>query len=237
MRTLLGALAGLMLVALTSTAARSVVVGQIDTFEDGTTEGWFAGLLGQTPPIPPTVVGTGGPAGAGDAFLEITAVGGSGPGSRLAVINDARWAGDYVAAGVRRIEMDLRNLGTTDLTIRLLLEGPLVGPVFDKAVTSLAAVLPAGSGWTHFVLPIGAGDLTALQGSAMAALEDTTWLRIIHAPAVGGAVPVVGVLGVDNLAATPAPAALVLAATGLVVLAGARARRRPAGLVGLPLRR
>src|SRR4051794_16073357 len=79
-------------------AGAEPVVGQVDTFEDGTTQGWIVNLLGQGPPPAaalPTNVPTGGPGGSGDHFLELNSVGGQGAGSRLVALNlDARWTGD-----------------------------------------------------------------------------------------------------------------------------------------------
>src|SRR3954464_14013122 len=113
MRRFLALLAASALICLGIPAtAGAVVVGQIDTFQDGI-DNWFAGGLGfgQVPPIPPQVVLTGGPGGAGDAFLQITGLGGNGPGSKITAINGTQWAGDYLAAGVTSIALDLRNLG------------------------------------------------------------------------------------------------------------------------------
>ena len=59
-----------------------------DTFEDGSTQGWVANLLGMgSHPAPPANVADGGPLGAGDNYLQITALGGGGAGSRLSAIN------------------------------------------------------------------------------------------------------------------------------------------------------
>jgi hypothetical protein len=65
-------------VALAS-AASAAVVGQVDTFQSGTTENWVAGggPVNQLPPVPPQVVLSGGPGGAGDAFLLLTSSGAS----------------------------------------------------------------------------------------------------------------------------------------------------------------
>src|SRR6516164_4335602 len=96
--------------------ASQVVVGQIDTFQDGTTRNWF----GPPPPNQPVNIATGGPAGAGDAFLRITSTGTSGAGSRLAVLNDQQWSGGQTySPSVAGISMDLENLGSTSLTVRL----------------------------------------------------------------------------------------------------------------------
>ena len=75
----------------------AATIGQVDTFEDGTTMGWFVPGFS---PLPPTNVPTGGPGGPGDAYLQLTASGSSAPGGRLSALNDAQWAGDYIGAGV-----------------------------------------------------------------------------------------------------------------------------------------
>ena len=49
----------------------------------------------------------GGPAGAGDQYMRITSNGGFGAGSRLTVLNRTQWLGNYIAAGVTAVEMDL----------------------------------------------------------------------------------------------------------------------------------
>ena len=58
--------------------ASAITIGQIDTFQTGTTAGWFAGGLGTggAPPTPPHVVPNGGPAGAG-AVAVCPAAGGA----------------------------------------------------------------------------------------------------------------------------------------------------------------
>lgn len=99
-------------------------------FEDGTTQGWLAHLLGMgmPHPAPPANIADGGPLGAGDDYLSVTSVGGAGNGSRLSAINFTEWAGDYIAEGVAAIMMSVNNLGTSDLFLRLALEDPTVGP-------------------------------------------------------------------------------------------------------------
>ena len=65
--------------------AGTVTLGQIDHFQDGTTQGWMRGL--PMNPAPPINVPDVGPAGVGDHSLQITSTGGGGPGSRFVANN------------------------------------------------------------------------------------------------------------------------------------------------------
>ena len=231
MRTLLTAIALLIVIAFVPATASGASIGLKDTFQDGTTDGWFAGggPFGQVPPVPPQVVPTGGPEGAGDEFLQITSNGVAGtPGSRLVALNAAQWAGNYLAAGITTIEMDLKNLGATELTIRLLFEDPIPGPPANEGVTTFGAVLPVGGGWTHVAFAINPGNLTMLFGNANTLLSNTTVLRIIDSPTPTEAITIAGQLGVDNIeaSAVPEPATLLITSTGLVALAARYRRRR-----------
>src|SRR5690606_13265203 len=194
------------LAAVTASPAGAVSVGEIDTFSSSI-EGWFAGgVTGNMPPSPPVVIPNGGPGGLGDAYLSITATGGMGAGGRLVAMNGSQWAGDYLAAGVAAIEMDLRNFGTTDLTVRLLFEDPAGGPPTNIAATSFGASVRAGADWTRFRFPIAPSELVALQGDASAALSGSTLIRIYHSvPVAFPGDPIAGNLGVDNIAAIPEP--------------------------------
>jgi hypothetical protein len=234
MKRLVAAAAVLAWGTLAPSTEASVSLGTMDTFEDGTTQGWFAGI-GASPPVPPHVVATGGPGGADDAYLLVTAQGGIGPGSRLNTMNVSQWAGNYTAAGISTIEMDVSNFGATTLTVRLLFANPSGGLPTAVAVTNAAAVLAPGSDWAHVVFPIDVGSLTPAAGTVAAALSAATELRIMHnADADGSADPIAGILGVDNISAgpprlvpEPALVALLVASLGLagVVLAVAKRRR------------
>jgi hypothetical protein len=217
-------LAALLMVGclLPAVAAASPVVGQVDTFEDGTTQGWVINLLGLGSPPPavlPTNIPTGGPGGGDDNFLHLTSVGGSGAGSRLVAINlDPRWSGNYVAAGVNAITMHVNNLGSTELSLRILLERG--GPPTDVAFSTVPVVVFPGSGWTSVIFPIDSSSLTAAIGTVNAALSDATLVRIFHSPTPEFPGPaVVAQLGVDNIAAAvPEPPSAMLLVTGLSVV-------------------
>jgi len=235
MKGILTALALILITALIPTNAYCASIGLTDTFQDGTTNNWFAGGLGppaQIPPTPPQNVATGGPAGAGDKFLKITADRPAGPGSRIVALNLIQWSGNYLAAGVSAIEMDLKNLGNTDLTIRLLFEDPLGGPPVDQAVTTFGQFLPVGTDWTHVVFLISPSNLTPIFGNPSTALSNTTLFRIIDSPTPTDAVTILGALGVDNISAksVPEPDTVLLSAVGLVALAYGYRRRRASAL-------
>jgi hypothetical protein len=199
-----------LLVAWLALPAQAVSPAQIDTFEDGTTQGWVTALLGSPNPFPPTNVATGGPAGVDDNFLLLTSIGGGGPGSRLSGINMSQWAGDYLAAGVNAIGMDVNNIGNSDLALRLLFADPMAGPPTNLAFTD-AVLVPAGSGWTHISFRIDPAHLLPGLGDVTTALSNTTEFRLYHSLAPGFPNPVFPIpavtaqLGVDNIQAQVVP--------------------------------
>lgn len=191
---------------LVASSTWAVTVGQVDTFEDGTTQGWIAGVLGAVHPVPPANA-LGGPAGANDNYLVLTSLGGSGPGARLSAMNLSQWSGNYIAAGVSSVSMDLINLGSTDLALRLVFEDPMAGPPTNIAFSKNAFLLPAGGGWTQAVFSIGLADLQAGFGDVGTALMNTTVMRLYHSDTanfpnpISPIAPIVAQLGVDNIQA------------------------------------
>ena len=193
--------------------AHALTLGMADTFQSGVDGGWS---IGAASALPPVVVNSGGPAGAGDGYLSLVSIGGDVANSRLTVIAGPQWAGSYSASGVDGITMDVRNSGSTDLDLRLRLESP-AGAI---ALSTSAVHVPAGSGWVAVSFSLAPSALT---GQADAALANTLQLRLFHSStaAFPGA-PIVASLGVDNVTAVPEPAAAWLLLAGLATLAARR---------------
>jgi hypothetical protein len=210
----------------------AVTLGQLDDFEDGTTQNWVINLLGMGSPPPDTLpanVPDGGPGGAGDNFLRLTSAGGDGAGSRLVGIQfQHQWAGNYTAAGVSGIAMDVNNLGTTDLNLRLLIGDPIDAPPENEGISAIPIFVPAGSGWRHIVFPLTPSALTATTGSVVTALMNATELRIYNAEPGGPPARVAAQLGIDNITATaiPEPATALSLLCGIGCLSLHRTRRK-----------
>jgi hypothetical protein len=204
--------------ALAATPASAISYGMVDTFAAGSTNGWHDGG-GLTPPA---AIPGGGPAGAGDGYLQVTAVGGSGPSSRLAAISGAGWIGDYTAAGVTLITLDAINLGSTVLHLRLYFTSAA-----GTALSSVAQVLPVASSWTHLVFPVSAGALTG--SNTAGTLHGVTEMRVFdNADPIFPPPPIVALLGMDNVSAVPEPSPFWLwaAAGSILVLPATRRRLR-----------
>ena len=216
---------------LGAAAAGAVVLGASDTFEDGGANGWASGPVN---PSQPGNVATGGPAGAGDNYLLTMSNGSGNIGGSLVVIAGPQWAGNYAAAGVGAITMDLNNLGASDLSLRLV----LFGSSSDTAISSSAVVIPAGSGWVQASFSL---DPTQLTGSAAQSVPGTlaavSGLRLFHGTqAVFPGETIAAQLGMDNVATVPEPASTVLLACGLFALAWRKRHAFRLSFPSLPLR-
>ena len=201
------------------------IVGQIDTF-NGSAGNWTNGA----PAADPIVIATGGPAGAGDGFLQVSADG-SGSAGRLTVFNRTQWSGNYVLAGITTIEMDLRNFGSSPLSMRIALKTDITQGA-PGYVSTLPFTLAADSLWHHAVFGLDANSVTGVGSPAAlaTALSNVAELRIINGATVGlNGSPVVSQLGIDNISASAVPepgAAGLTAAGGLAIVLLRRVRRR-----------
>ena len=191
--------AGGVLLCLAATARANPVLGQVNDFESGNAQGWTNGP-GATDPVNNS---TGGPAGANDNFLRVSARGGGGAGSRLISYNRAaQWTGNYVAAGVTGISMDVKNLGTTPLIMRIALQEQSTGVRF---FSRNGQSLPADNAWHHMTFNLTATDLNS--GTNLTrALGRVFEIRVLHSPSAqfqGAAIS--SSFGIDNVTAVPEP--------------------------------
>ena len=181
-------------------AARGVIVfGQLDDFENGTVMDWTHGFPS---PNPPTNIATGGPGGTDDNYLQNTSTGGMGAGSRQVMFNQTQWAGNYNAAGVTRITGFMKNFGTTDLFMRLAVQG---GTLNSWYASTNAISLPASGAWTPFTFDLTPSAMTGVIANEPLSdvLASVFALRILSAqaaPELRGDI-VAATLGVDNLRA------------------------------------
>ncbi len=208
-------------VLLFSTAGQaSPTFGQVDDFEDGTTQNWMVGLAN---PFVPVNIPTGGPAGMDDNYMQIQSDPDVGlAGSNLGVFNTAQWTGNFTAAGVTAVEVDMANFGAVPLEMRVFLCGP-TGCFTDGFSTTLAQALPADGVWHSLVFDISPAAFTAVGGiDPVAALQGVTQFMFRHdagePSGAGGSTEVEALVGVDNVQAVPEPTTITLLALGALCL-------------------
>jgi hypothetical protein len=183
---------------LASAPLYAITLGQVDDFSEGLA-GWEGGsaIAQET---------TGGPAGAGDAFLSTESFGSGAASGKMVIRNVAQWAGDFLAAGVTSISMDVRNLGATPMTLRLAMgntEFPGPGDdLGDWMVTTASFNLPAMGSWTPVTFTLGAADFAG--GPYADIIDSVLGLRIVSKLTTdqpGKGDEIVAKLGVDNIKA------------------------------------
>jgi hypothetical protein len=226
-------LAALLVALLLPSAGRaSIMLGQVDTFQDGTTQLWGGG----PPPSGPVNVPTGGPDGGCDPFMCVMSSGDFGPGGRLTAWNRDQWSGNYLAAGVGTIEMDLMNPGTDPLFMRIGMKQGL-GSQAPGYASLDPFVLPPDGAWYHAVFLLDDAHLTRINSDTLTLndmLSNVIEFRLIEnsdASLMGE--QIAGQFGVDNILAgppsspapAPEPGGLALALSGLPVLAACGYRR------------
>ena len=203
----------------TGAASAGIVAGQIDTFQNGTPANWTNGH--QTGP---QVVATGGPAGAGDRYIRVDANGLGGAGSRMVIFNRSQWTGNFTAAHVSAVDMDLKNLSTVALPMRIVIANDSSEAGWT---TTNAFSLPADGNWHHAEFQLSSSAMTPLPGAPTLAttLASVGQFRILStsSPKWEGD-SITASIGIDNIAAVAVPEPIC---SGAVILAaGLLARRR-----------
>lgn len=198
--SVLGLVCAFSLACLARPSFGDVSFGQLDDFLSGT-GGWVEGAPS---PNPPVRVSDGGPGGAGDPYLLNVASGGFGAGSKQIMFNQSQWTGDYAAAKITRVTLQLANFGTTPLSIRLAFTGGS-----NRFCSNDAVALPANSGWLLASFDLKSSKFTALDGAGVVedSLQSVTEVRILSAaggPAYNGD-GIASSLGVDSIRALCQP--------------------------------
>jgi hypothetical protein len=204
-------------ICLAPLPAMAISLSNIDNFQDGTQDLWTNGSAPD-----PLNITTGGPAGAGDHYLQITANGSSGSGGKLTSYNRNQWVGNYIAAGVTGISMDLKSFdisSSTTLHVRLALKSTTsIGAVPSYVTPDFA--LPTDGAWHHATFLLDSSLIPLNSPSILASfLTNPAELRIIDSasPSING-FPINSQLGVDNIKALPEPATASLLALGAAAL-------------------
>jgi hypothetical protein len=149
----------LLITAFAIPTANAVTLGQIDDFEDGTTQLWSEG---GPSPNPPQNMASGGPAGVDDNYLSNTSTGIGSSGSKMVMSNTGPWSGDYISEGIQGIKMMMANFGSTPLQMRIAISGPSA----TRYGSTTAFNLPADGAWHPVVFGMTESDLTNLGGIA-----------------------------------------------------------------------
>jgi hypothetical protein len=199
--------------------------GQTDDFQDGTTMNWSnGGIIGV---VPVTNIASGGPTGAGDRFIQLTADG-SASGGKLTAFNRDQWLGDYPGGGITGIEVDLQNQSAVTLSIRMAFKPGPGGGTGAQGYLTQAAVLVVGSGWQHFTFSLAPANLIAINNPLPWSNFFIGEVRFVHevgATSLSGT-NVTGQLGIDNVRAVPEPTTTVLLSMGFIALVGNFVRRK-----------
>lgn len=175
--------------------AAAITAGDVDDFQDGTLQGWTSGISN---PQGPTNEADQGPGGTGDRALLATATGSITAGGKLVIFNQSQWTGDFLAAGVADVRVDLRNLGDVTLTMRFVLRSS-----FGVYVTDGIEIAPSAT-YSTLTFSLRPADLILVNGAADAetVLGNVTEFRFLHSTVANERGQIVsGQLLVDNVTA------------------------------------
>lgn len=203
-----------------------IQLGQVDDFQDGTLMFWSGGDAKQN-------IANGGPGGTGDRYLRLQSTGTLGVGGKLGMYNETQWAGDWIAAGVTAVSGWFRNLGATDIHLRLVFHD-LDGD-FTRWTSTTAQVLPAGASWTFMKFSCLEADLTRVLGTEtyQQTMSDVDRFMIRHqsgAP-MAQAQSIAATLGIDDITATTWNTTVIVDPTDYTVIEGAESSHNLAALL------
>ena len=182
-----------------------VSAGQVDTFEESSTQSWAVGGAASSQI---SNVATGGPTGDDDGFLQYFTSGSpNGAGSKMIVFNRGQWTGNYTSEGIVEIQFDAKVEGSNNLEIRFALSDETGAGTGSgtRMSSSSSVIVAAGSGWNSYTIPISSSNFTIVEGSGTAAdvLVNVAEARFLHATSpdwFGGVIS--GTLQLDNITAS-----------------------------------
>ena len=192
LHTALAMIAGASLCAAL-TPARAITLGQVDDFENGAIMDW------RTNGDATFSIDNEGPNGAGDRALRMDSY------VRMIVISQyttdpeapilpTHWTGDYTAAGVTAISMDVRNPNFEPLNLFLGIADDTASSLGMGAtyITDYSFTIPADDEWHHVTFSVTATDFVPSVNNteitpvgAAAILQDVDQLRIFHSTVPG----------------------------------------------------
>jgi hypothetical protein len=118
-----------------------------------------------------------------------------------------QWTGNYVAAGVTEVEMDVANFGTSSVSMRFALKSGTLRTSPGYVLTT-PLVEPPDHVWRHLIIPLDAAHLTPINSPAPLAtfLTNVAEARVLNsaAPSLMGDAGTF-VFGVDNIHAFAIP--------------------------------
>ncbi|MBT8135610.1 MAG: thrombospondin type 3 repeat-containing protein [Gammaproteobacteria bacterium] len=173
-----------------SAQAQDIALGLLDNFEDcevfpcdpATTLGWKQGVL-IPPESQPMAIPGGGDSGADDAYLEMSDLGDT-PNHGM-FNEEPRWTGDYIAAGVNKVRVNVTNFSATPLNLRLGIRDAGQGASGNCWISATPFVVETPLVWTNAQFIIDESTMIQVEGTGT--FEDTArnvaQIRIISSEA------------------------------------------------------
>ena len=188
-----------------STDAAAVTLGQIDDFEDSTTQNWTEGGASSNPPTNEA----GGPAGSTRYLSNVSSGAICCGGTKMTMFNDSQWSGDYISAGITEVHAMVRvdPSSASALSLRVgFREATQGGQLGFGSVAPV--VVPNDGTWYDVTFPIGPGDLAPYGGTGLTyeeTLSNVGQFRIYHSEEQSWqGQPIAATMGIDDISAEAA---------------------------------
>ncbi len=206
------------LVVAFAEVAKCVTLNQVDTFQSSKNN-WTDGHAGDNL----VVVANGGPNGAGDSYLQLSS-GTFGGEPRLITFNQNQWTGNYVAAHINSVSMELKDFGSTSLPIRIAIRNMTGFSGTPGYSSTNAFMLPADGNWHLAQFKLDTADMTATGpglpplSTVLLNVQDFRLMSAAQPAVIGDAIS--ARIGVDDITAVPEPSVCVLLTVAGAALMG-----------------